>query len=336
MSPTDTRPAKDPTKRVLDKQFSLNYQTTYIAGMAHAARALKACDPERSAKTLEAAIKACNYLGARDWEKETTGEVGNFIWGNTELYRATGTTSYLAKATSLAPILLGRQFLEPGKAQDGIYGDFFEGSALKAFGDKQYKKFHTLGIYLGLVELAGLLPANDPLRVSINDALDAYFDNNLLRGSALTPYGQMITALEPSADGKFRIHFFTHVKSWVRLHGLNVDHFAMAFVALKYADLRDRADLRNFALAQAQWVVGMNPLGYSMIDSIGWTNAPMLEDRVGTGRFAGGIPNGIVGDKDDCPLWGDTWDSREYWLPHNAYLLAVAPHLDEAAAKPGK
>jgi hypothetical protein len=110
----------------------------------------------------------------------------------------------------------------------------------------------------------------------------------------------------------------------------------MAFVALKYADIRDRADLRDFALAQAQWVVGVNPLGYSMIDSLGWTHAPMLDDRVGTGRFAGGIPNGIVGDKDDCPVWGDTWDSREYWLPHNAYLLAIASHLDDAAGKLGK
>ena len=335
-SPIDTRPDKDPTQRVLDKAFSLNYQTTYVAGMAHAARALKAIDPELSTRTLAGAVKAYDYLGTRDWDNENTAETGNFIWGNMELYEATRDTSYLARATSLAPIILNRQFLDSDKAQNGICGDFFDDPQKTAFGNRQYKKFHALGVYLGLIQLAGSLPPDDPLRTRISNAMNAYFDKDLLRGAGLTPYRQMITALEPTPSGLFRVHFFTHMESWVRLHGLNVDHFALALAGLKYADMTGREDLQDFALAQAQWVVGMNPLGYSMIEQVGWTNAPMIDDSIGTGRFGGGIPNGIVGDNQDRPIWGDTWDSREYWVPHNAYLLALAPHLDRAAASLGK
>ena len=332
-SPINTRPAQDPTQRVLDEAFSLNYQTTYIAGLAHAARALKTIDPDRSARALATAINARHFLDAKDWANESTAEVGNFIWALMELHEATGEADYLKRAAVLAPITLARQFLDSARTKEGLYGDFFDDPKNTAFGNRQYKKFHALGVYLGLVELAGALPSHDPIRTNIHKALDAYFDHHALRGAALTPYRQMITALEETPGGTYRIFFFTHMGCWVHLHGLNVDHLCLALAALKYADMTGREDARDFARAQTQWVVGMNPLGYSMIEAVGWTHAPSIDDNIGTGRFEGGIFNGIVGDYSDRPTWGDTWDSREYWLPHNAYLAAVAPHLDR---EPGR
>lgn len=327
-SPVDTRPDKDTTRRILEKGESLNYMTTYVAGMAHAAMALRRFDADRAGRALSAAEKSWRHLSGRAWKSEASGEIGNFVWGSVELYNATGNSIYREMAKRLAPILLERQFVDPDLAQAGLRGEFFDHDSGRRFGHKQYKKFHVLGLYLGLVQLVTALPADDPLRVHLAEALELYFNQHLLKGAALTPYGQMITALEPGEEGTFRIFFFTHPKSWVRLHGLNVDHLALGLVALKYADFADRDDLRDFALAQAQWVAGANPLGYCMIDFVGWTNCPALDDEVGTGRFIGGIPNGIVGDANDRPVWGVSWDSREYWLPQNAYMLAIAPHLD--------
>lgn len=331
MSPVELRPAKDPTLRKIETGSNLNYDTTYVAGMARAAAALARIDTNLSTRALRAARITHERLARRTWANETTGEIGNFVWGCVELYRASPDPILLQRARDAAPLILKRQFLETGSVEEDLRGDFLDRANTRSFGDRQYKKFHTIGLYLGLVELATLLPAQDPLRPHILAAMDTYFADHLLRGARLTPYGQMVTALEPAGQGRFRLHFFTHPKSWVRLHGLNCDHFAIALIALKYAELTGRDDLCRFARDQAQWVVGINPLGYCMIDYLGWNNAPVIDDQLGTGRFIGGIPNGIVGDTKDRPTWGATWDSREYWLPHNAYLLAVAPHLDAAS-----
>ncbi len=327
-SPIDTRPDKDTTPRVVEKGMSLNYQTTYVAGMAHAALALRDRNAPKAALALDAARRAHNFLLGWKWDGESTGEVGNYIWGCMELYAASGEKVFLERASNAAPIILSRQFLDSGRAQADVWGDFFDTRDRETFGSRQYKKFHTIGLYFGLIDLARALPDGNDLRRRIQSALDIYFDHSLLRGAQLTPYGEMITALEPDTNALFRIYYFTHLGDWVRLHGLNADHLALGLAALKYDELSPRADLRDFARAQAQWVVGFNPLGFCMIDRMGWTNAPAIDDNVGTGRFLGGIPNGIVGDPHDRPVWGSSWDSREYWLPQNSYLLAIAPRLD--------
>jgi hypothetical protein len=333
VSPIELRPKDDPTQRVLEKGFNLNYQLTYIAGMAHAAQVLAQTHPALSQRVLQAATNAYDKISKTYWAQGSTADAGNFLWSCVELYNATKDDAYLQKARQTAPIILARQFLDGSKAEAHLRGDFFDQAAKTSFGDKQYKKFHAFGIYIGLIEMVGVLSPEDKLREQIIQALDIYFQEQLLRGAKLTPYGQMITALEPKEDGTFKVYVFTHLESWVHLHGLNVDYFAFGYAALRYAQTIDRPDLIPFALSQAQWVVGMNPFGYCMLDFTGWQQPPMIDDKLGTGRIKGGIPNGIVGDLKDAPAWGTTWDSREYWIPHNAYLLAIAPHWDRAAAQ---
>jgi len=327
-SPLDKRPPVDPTSRILEKGRKLNYQTTYIVGMAHAAHALQGTNPKIAHRVLTDAKRAHDRIKNHNWKSETTAEVGNFLWGCLALYQADGDPRYLERAKRTAPIILSRQCIRSNLCEYGLRGDFFEKNKGKTFGDRQYKMFHAAGVYLGLSALLEALPPDDPLSIKTRKALDLYFNEHLLRGTALTPYGQKITALEPTDKGTFTVKFFSHPKSWVRLHGLNCDHLCMALVASKYADITGRPDLREFAQTQADWVAGFNPLGYCMIDFLGWQNSPMIEDSKGTGRFKGGIPNGIIGDALDRPIWGVTWDSREYWLPQNAYLIALIPHLE--------
>jgi hypothetical protein len=67
-----------------------------------------------------------------------------------------------------------------------------------------------------------------------------------------------------------------------------------------------------------------------MITDVGRHSSPLIDDKVGTGHISGGIPNGIIGaGRGNIPAWGPSWGSREYWLPHNAYLLALIGLLEE-------
>ncbi|MFH0921926.1 MAG: glycoside hydrolase family 9 protein, partial [Fibrobacterota bacterium] len=325
------RPIDDSFRHFIEEEKYLPSRISYVAGLAHAARVFRTRDTNLADRCEAAAVRAWGRVSSHDWKSCGTGDMGNFLWSSVELFDLTEDTNYLQQACAVVPLILRRQYLNPRRVQYGLYGDFFDDPLKTSFGDKQYKKFTWLGLYAGLVDLFRILPAQDPLRARIGQALDIYFDNYVLRGAALTPYGQMITGLEPTTNNQFRVFFFTHRDAWTGFHGLNVDHFAIGWVAAKYARLTGRKDLLDFANAQAQWVAGCNPLGYCMIDHLGWKNPPMLDDNIGTGRFAGGIPNGIIGDFNDRPDWafGSTcWGSREYWLPHNAYLLALVPYLD--------
>jgi hypothetical protein len=111
---------------------------------------------------------------------------------------------------------------------------------------------------------------------------------------------------------------------------MNCDLMALATVALER--YRDTQDTRLLAMARRQidWLMGNNPLGYCMITGLGETNPPGTDPKLGTGPLRGGIPNGITGrGAENLPMWGYSWDSREYWLPQNAYLLAALSLLGE-------
>jgi len=142
----------------------------------------------------------------------------------------------------------------------------------------------------------------------------------------LSPYGQFAAALEPAVamPGKFRVFHFSHRQAWVRDHGLNCDLLAMATVALERERDTGRRELREMAVRQVSWILGANPLGYGMLEGFATHPAPGMDPKLGTGIIPGGLPNGIIGrGVDNVPTWGATWDSREYWLPQNAFLLTT-------------
>ena len=327
MSPIELRPEQDPTERILETGFNMNYQLTYIAGMASLARAFQGIDPVQASNCLAAAESAYERIKPTKWAVEKTDDVGNFLWACTTLYQASGKNVYLERAKDIAPIIIHRQCIDPDSIQYGLCGDFYADESRTTFGKKQYKAFHGAGIYLGLLDMMEILSRTDPLYNEVNQAMSLFVDIYLMKGSEITPYGQIMTGLEREANGTYRVCIFTHQGAWTRFHGLNVDHFLMALVVARYAEIIDRDDMMPFVWDQLNWVVGQNPLGYCMMDYYGWNLCPMIDDDLGTGRIKGGVANGIIGDSKDYPTWGVLWNSREYWIPHNAYLVALIPYL---------
>lgn len=327
-SPIQKRPWEDRTQREIEKRYSSEYTATYAAALAHAARVLKTHDLALWRGTLDAARHAFVRL-TRD-RAVSTKDIGNRLWAAMELYRTTGKERYLAYACKQAPQILKRQ-LYPGQVNRwSIYGDFFADPKASTFNPQQWKVFHAIGIYLGLIELARAVKTTDPLHEKLHQALDRFADGYLLGMSSVTPYRQMACGLERGTNGLFDVYAFSHRNAWVRDHGLNCDLLAMGTLALELE--KDTGDHRLYDMAvnQLNWLLGVNPLGYCMITDVGRHSSPLIDDKVGTGHISGGIPNGIIGaGRGNIPAWGPSWGSREYWLPHNAYLLALIGLLEE-------
>jgi len=279
-------------------------------------------------RELATELQACAeraYRRLRAEAPQDSKDLGNRMWAAVELYRATRTPDYLRDAEADARVVLARQ-LGPGRVEDGdVFGDFFADAAQTTFSPQQWKRFHALGLYMGLLELARLVPEG-ALKTDLNAALDRLTDGFLLGMARLSPYGQFAAALEPAVatPGSFTVYHFSHRQAWVRDHGLNCDLLAMATVALERERDTGRRELREMAVRQVSWILGANPLGYGMLEGFATHPAPGMDPNLGTGIIPGGLPNGIIGrGVDNVPSWGATWDSREYWLPQNAFLLTT-------------
>lgn len=335
-SPIHVRPWEDTTVRERETRYSHEYTATYAAALARAATALRGRDPDLAARSLEAARRAFERQAQDPLER--TADLGNAVWAALELCRASADAAPLGRARPWIAAILKRQ-LPPGRvAEADIYGDFFADEACTTFNPQQWKVFHAMGIYLGLVEAARALDPADPLRANVRAALKNFAQGYLLPMASLTPYRQLACGLEPMGDGTFTVYFFSHRGAWVRHHGLNCDMLARATIGLELAREAEREGdaelarrLRALAAQQVNWLLGLNPLGYCMVTGLGACPAPLVDPGLGTGHLRGGIPNGIIGvGARNLPAWGVSWSSREYWLPHNAYLVSTLALLENA------
>jgi len=334
-SDNHVRPWEEKAARSVQKSDSQGHRLPYIAGMARAAKALKSIDPALSAKTLAAAAKSWTFT-QKEIQKDPsrindTGDMGNWIWASAELFRASEDPKYLEEAKTWATKQLERQHRNVGEVEGAdVCGDFFDSDKKEQFGRHQYKTFHQLGIYAGLIDLHAALAPSDQLWWPVHAALERLVHGYFVPMSSVTPYGLVGKALERNdPKEKFQIRFFDNAKAWDGAHyGYNSDYLAEGLMALDYARQTGQPGLVSFAEDQVTWMLGNNPLGYSMVDGVGNRIAPMIDDKLGTGRVFGGIPNGFEGEgSKNLPVWGESWGSREYWLPHNAYFLPLISEL---------
>lgn len=331
-SPIRMRPWQDDTVRELERRYSFQYTATYAAALARAAELMKKHRDQQAQQVLRAAHRAFERV-CKD-EAHATSDLGNRAWAAVELCRATGRQEYLVQARHDIPLILERQ-LPRGRTEGAeVYGDFFANKAMTTFSPQQWKVFHSIGIYLGLIGMRRTLPETDALHARIDKALEDFAEGYLLVMSQQSPYGQMAHGLERKRDRHFKVCAFPHRGAWVKQHGLNCDMLAMATIALELNHDQKDQRLHHMALRQLNWLLGNNPLGYSMITGIGQHEAPLISHKLGTGHIDGGIPNGIAGrGSHNLPFWGPSWGSREYWLPHNAYLLSTIGLLDKGQAQ---
>ncbi|MBN2191090.1 MAG: glycoside hydrolase family 9 protein [Candidatus Aureabacteria bacterium] len=317
---TDLRPSGDKSKRKLYFWKSFNYLSTYVVGLARASQSYGKDAPDMAEKCIKAAEKA--YSAFSGYTILTTSDIGNAVWASVELYKATGKTNFLKDAEARASELLRRQVKDRNLTPQEVYGDFSESVNGYVFKDQQYKVFHNLGIYMGLLDLYSLTESKE-LKKEIKEALKIFADNYIVKMASQSPYGQFAHGLENTENG-YEVRYFPPASSWIKLHALNCDHGALGLFAVEYAKVMSDRKLYDVGTDQLQWINGQNPLNYCMIMGLGQNNPPLMPENMGTGSIPGGMPNGIGGGRNDFPTWGNSWNSREYWLPQTVYYIACA------------
>ncbi len=316
----DKKPWEDTTKRMIKYWKSFNYLATYIASLSRAYQVYIKKDKKMAKRCLKAVKKS--YKIFHKFKIESTPDVGNALWAAVELYKCTKDPKLLKDAKKWAIDLIDRQILDEDFSVEGIYGEYSSSKSIPEISSQmQYKMFHNIGIYIGLLELQKMTKDKD-LKKKISSSLKTYIIHYLSKMTSLSPYGQLAHGMEKSDYG-YEPHYFTPYTSWIGLHALNCDHGAIALFALKYALENNDRQIYNIATHQIQWILGQNPLNYCMISGLGSLNPPLLSEQ-GTGVIPGGIPNGIGGGLDDRPKWGHATDSKEYWIPQSVYFLAAS------------
>lgn len=144
-----------------------------------------------------------------------------------------------------------------------------------------------------------------------------------------------VPIVNPNPDDFYYLNCFAGKeaeKSAAANHGLNCDHLALAYIAMKWGQYINDLELEEFADNQMNWVLGANPLDYCMLIGAGTINPIIMAEYYGKPKLKGIIPNGIVGGFNEEPeWWGDTASSGEDWLPHNAAYLALLSVIDNPA-----
>ena len=324
----DITPEQDTWDCVIWRTSGPEIEGAYTVAMADVAMALKTKDPKLAKTSLDAAVKSWEYLSRQD----LTGiqYLGMYLWASTRLFAATGDRQYLETAKSTAEKLLPKQFLDYKHSQEGIFGPFFWNQDKSDFG-YQYKFVHSIGIYLGLMELAEALPDNDPLKDEIRFHMDCFAYGFIKQTAGLNPFGKVGQALEPpeGQNTNMKLYYFASPRSPVNDHGFNCDIMSLGLVSLRYARYAHNPEFAKIAVDQISWVLGSNPAGFCMVSGKGTTNPHLLVTDLNKGPVLGGIPNGFVSPKNgNRPQWMTEWDSEEYWKPHNAMMLALMSELE--------
>jgi hypothetical protein len=318
----------DLTDRFLRRQFAPEVNAAYAAAMAETALALRKKDPALAKSSLDAAVKAWRYLAGS--QLSGIQYLGMFLWASTRLYAATGDADYLEAAKVVAAKLLPYQDLDYRHNQDQVFGVFYSRPDKADFA-YQYKFVHSVGLYLGLLELAETLPASDPLTEELRFHLDCFAYGFLKRTAELNPFGRVAQSLEPPEKKNLpaQVYYFASPQSPLGQHGLNCDILSLGLVALRYARLAKNPEFAKLAVDQISWVLGTNPAGFCMVSGRGTTNPHVWAADWNKGPVLGGIPNGFVSPgARNKPQWMMDWYSGEYWKPHNAMLLALMAELE--------
>jgi hypothetical protein len=328
---------EDTNPRILGKYPAINTTCYYVGALCRAHAVISNRFPAVAGVVMTRARRAAEYLLAHEKEFRNSYEHGGFVYAMTEMCRLTGEQRYLEGVPRHLARTAELQDLDSSDKTVPVCGDFFVAPDRKEF-QYQYKYFeYNLEIPLGLANVVELYDPSSPEWLRAVYMLKTFRECYLAPMSSLTPYRQMAHGMERDGN-RYRVAFFPPpTQPWTGAHGMNVDHFAMGYLAMRMGYLFDDPWCERFADDQMQWVLGMNPLRYCMVCGAGANNPHVwseLNDK--GGPFDGEIPNGIVGDQLVFPIWIVIFSSGENWLPHDDYYLILASLLDRPGQVTGR
>ncbi len=244
------------------------------------------------------------------------------------LYDASGDGEYLRKAEPFAKRLLACQQVTPvGEAfqLSGYFNKDETSGRPLSFGDE-----HEEILGLGLIRFAQRTK-NDALRTDCAAAVRRYCDYLRAIAKVDAPYGVLpsyIYDLHEFRDHRppkmtdeqlaaENAHWHALLKNGIRMDdrrylrrmpaprpgmGYFMPPLARAKIAAEAARWLGENDLRELAVRQLEWILGLNPFSASGVYGEGYNCHPLYVG--GSGQFTGAVPCGIksFGD-DDAPYW---------------------------------
>jgi len=326
--------------RDLNTSKSGLFQAMFITLQAMAAQAFRNTDPGYSQRCLAAAVRCWDAareaaklgrdLKEFNWWTFTT-ELSWRLLSAVELHRASGRDSYQAEAESVARQLLSLQTRDFIGAQKTVRG-FWRASAddPSPTVDPVYSAIPALAF----LELSLAFPKHMDVG-RWRDAVRLHLDEYVLPLTArsafrIVPYGIFLGSPTPEhyrpLSGELTYRYFMPVrKQWWWL-GTTAHLECYALLLAMAAKAFGRREYRDLAYRQLEWVMGANPFGACLMTGEG-ARKPYGYNAF-LGPIPGGILNGIAGNTRDEPVldndYGyapDTWRTREYWSPHNAFYL---------------
>ncbi len=297
---------------------------------AEGAAAFRTSDPYFADWCLRSAIRDFNFgLDPRENEIGCWSEYfGAVLLAASALADATNEGDYLRRVEPVAARLLACQQIAPvGEAfrLGGYFNKDEKSGRPLAYPDEHE---HTVG--LGLIRFAQRTK-NEALRADCKAAVRRYCDYLRAIAKVNAPYGVLpayvydiheIRDHRPPqmTDEQFaetNAHWHAQLKNGIRMddrhylrrmpdprHGLGyfLPPLSRAKIAAEAAQWLGADDLREIAVRQLEWILGLNPFSASCVYGAGYNCHPLY---VGfSGQFTGGVPCGIksFGD-DDEPYW---------------------------------
>ena len=266
-------------------------------------------------------------------------DYGCYLDAATAAYRATHDRKYLRRVPEVLPKLLALQALDASRMERGACGDFYLSADQRHFAwHYKYTSFN-IGINRALLRLADILAPDDPLYGPVCYANEVFTRTYLRQMAGKTPYRQLADNLEPDGTGKFKMYYFAGQKAAPAAagdHGLNCDHFALGWVALKWAQQTGDFSLQELAEDQIHWALGKNPFGFCMLMGAGTKNPVTVADFWNK-TLPGAIINGPSSpDGQSLQYRPDHFGHSEEWIPHNGDYLRLLGNLESPATLRGR
>jgi hypothetical protein len=266
-------------------------------------------------------------------------DYGCYLDAATACYASTGDKKYLERVPEVTGKLLALQALDYSKMERQACGDFFNSAGLRNFLWHYKTTSFNIAIHRSLLRLAKILKPEDPLYPAVRYANHVFTQSYLKAMASKTPYRQLADNLEYTADGSYKMYYFAGTKAETAAagdHGLNCDHFALGWVALKWAQETGDLELQQLAEDQIHWALGKNPLGVSMVMGAGKKNPVIIADYWNK-TLRGSIINGPASpDGQSIQYKPEHFGHSEEWLPHNADYLRLLGSLEADASLSGR
>jgi len=338
LTPETKDKLRDYGKTAITDQASFEAGYREGGGLAIAALALASsfgvggdfgpADYLKAAEDAFAFLEKNNLLFANDGKENIVDDYSALLAAS-ELFRATKAGKYKEAADKRARSLMAR-LTSSGKHKDYWRAD-----------DTDRPFFHPADAGLPVVSLINFHEIADAsLKEKVRETVRRSLEFELaVTGEVANPFGYSRQFVQ-SKDGARRTSFFfphdTETAPWWQGENARLGSMAAAgrFASKVFPDEPTlRADLRAFAQAQLNWILGLNPFDSCMLYGRGRNNPEyMFFNSYEYMNAPGGISNGITAgytDEEDIDYnlhfavtgKDDDWRWTEQWLPHASWFL---------------